>query len=478
MSLRHRPAPARRHGRWTSHCIVLLAACGLLLPCRVEGKRDGGQLAGKVQVASTGRVESKRDKKQLVGKVALKMQAAHAKVRSGAMRAQAGGEELAAHQGAAGVHEHRERHIPPLTEVAIAGGQPVPVAAADPVVPSQRSPRPLFRDVPAASTWAELLSDIVGGTGASVSPTASSKIDQALLRRMRYQDKAVMLMLLAVYAGALAFSANLAYRHANNNSSVTYYADPRFYNLMFEAHDFERFLETFNQPPKDCHLQVTGLMPSSPFAEQFADAAVEWLGGQHRVAFSFALDLSPWMVRDGPDEADPPSSAGVHQDDLETLRRWLSEDQNDLACVNMVKEISWPCWEDLAINIKTRIRQSGFRGVIAVHHSAKESVVVYKNRRWANFMYGQTMKVLCALSLFGWCLYQPYMWMRRHSIDVRCKYRVNVGIDEYWSLIHDKLGVNGFDSNPESGIDAALPPGPTRQQASPPQPGPRQQGQQ
>lgn len=62
---------------------------------------------------------------------------------------------------------------------------------------------------------------------------------------------------------------------------------------------------------EDCHLQVTGLMPSSPFAEQFADAAVEWLGGQHRVAFSFALDLSPWMVRDGPDEADPPSSAGA-----------------------------------------------------------------------------------------------------------------------------------------------------------------------
>lgn len=31
---------------------------------------------------------------------------------------------------------------------------------------------------------------------------------------------------------------------------------PRFYNLMFEAHDFERFLETFNQPPKDRQLRA------------------------------------------------------------------------------------------------------------------------------------------------------------------------------------------------------------------------------
>lgn len=66
------------------------------------------------------------------------------------------------------------------------------------------------------------------------------------------EDKAVMVVLLSVYAGALAFSASLAYRHAGNSSPVTYYSDPRYHNLTFEAHDFEGFLETFNQPPKDC----------------------------------------------------------------------------------------------------------------------------------------------------------------------------------------------------------------------------------
>ena len=51
--------------------------------------------------------------------------------------------------------------------------------------------------------------------------------------------EAVMLLVLLVYFVALSFSANLTYRHACNNSPVTYYSDPRLQNLVMEGHDLD-----------------------------------------------------------------------------------------------------------------------------------------------------------------------------------------------------------------------------------------------
>merc|ERR1740120_123525 len=87
----------------------------------------------------------------------------------------------------------------------------------------------------------DVIMDIGGGTGASVSGTGDTFMDQALLRRMRYQDKAVMLILLFAYMGSLIFSASFAYRQAKNDSSVTFYADPRFHNITTDCEDIESF---------------------------------------------------------------------------------------------------------------------------------------------------------------------------------------------------------------------------------------------
>merc|ERR1719499_1427111 len=120
--------------------------------------------------------------------------------------------------------------------------------------------------------------NIAGGTGASVSGTGDTMMDQALLRRMRYQDKAVMLLLLFAYTGSLLFSASIAYRQAINDSPVTYYADSRFHNLTTDGLDVESFLEAFKHPPGDAQLQVTGLVPLPPLPDYVVDAAVMWLG--------------------------------------------------------------------------------------------------------------------------------------------------------------------------------------------------------
>jgi len=309
------------------------------------------------------------------------------------------------------------------------------------------------------STWMgalrQILADIGGGTGATVGGTGSSAIDRDLIRRMRYQDKVVMILLLLAYMFSLAFSASVVYSQAFNNSSVSYYADPRYHTMTVDGHDVEDFLLSFNQAPRDMQLQVIGMMPVSPFPGQ--EHMVDWIGSQHRIAFAFALDLSPWLTPDGAasgyvdEQAETElgigSSIGVKLTDLRLLRDFLSHNRNDLAMVELVKEVTWPEWEELATNIKQRIRQAGFTGVIDVRRADKEVVTIYKNRPWANFLHSRTTKVLIMLSVIGWLVYQPYMWIRNRSIQVVTRFRIDVPIETYWSLISDKIGPHGFDPN-------------------------------
>jgi len=300
----------------------------------------------------------------------------------------------------------------------------------------------------AAPDFTHMIFDIGGGTGASVSGTGDTYMDRRLLRRMRYQDKAVMLLLLVAYIGSLLFSAVIAHRHAHNDSPVTYYADPRFHNLTTDCDDAESFLEAFNQPPTDAQLQVVGLVPLPLIPDYVVDAGVTYFGARYRMAFSFALDLSPWLVPLGSRPADGGSedwSVGVAQEDVERLRAYLSSDTNDLSFVQLHKQVEWKDWEELATNIKSKIRQGGFTGVVSVRRSTEEVMEVHKNVQWANFCHSRTTKVLIALSVMGWFLYQPYMWLRNRAIAVSCRYKVDIGIDQYWSLIQDKIGPDGFN---------------------------------
>lgn len=299
----------------------------------------------------------------------------------------------------------------------------------------------------------QALADIGGGTGATVGGTGSSAIDRDLIRRMRYQDKVVLVLLLLAFMFALAFCASVVYGQSFNNSAVTYYADPRFHTMTVDSHDLEDFLMVFNQSPRDMQLQVIGMVPITPFPAQ--ETAVDWIGHQHRVSFAFALDLSPWVTPDGASagfigaqaeaELGVAASLGIKESDLQKLREFLRHNRNDLAMVEMVKEVAWPEWEELATNIKQRIRQAGFSGIIDVRRADKEVVTVYKNKPWANFLHNRTTKVLLMLSVVGWLFYLPYMWIRNRSITVSSRFRIDVPIETYWSLICDKIGPNGFD---------------------------------
>mmetsp|Transcript_43444 Transcript_43444/g.86206 ORF Transcript_43444/g.86206 Transcript_43444/m.86206 type:complete len:421 (-) Transcript_43444:21-1283(-) len=301
---------------------------------------------------------------------------------------------------------------------------------------------------------AEMLMHLASGTGANPGHTGSVVLDEDLIRRMHFQDKALLLLVFVTYAGCLIFSASLAYRQAFNNSPIDYYADPRFYTpaQAIESCDAEGFLDTFNTPPQVVHLHVYGLLPVSPLEEHVLDSAFEWGGPRQRVAFSFALDLSPWVVRglDNPStrSANPSggnNAVGVSQQDVEHLQDFLDRNQNDLAYVCIHKNVVWPGWEELATNIKLKIRQRGFHGVVLVRRSDDEHMDIHMNRTWANFLHSRSLKILCAMSIVGWIVYQPYMWLKHRPLTIKSLFRVDLPISAYWPLIEDKLGPNGFD---------------------------------
>lgn len=310
----------------------------------------------------------------------------------------------------------------------------------------------------ALEAWKKVLMALGGGTGASLGATGSLQADTDLYHRMRIQDQAVLFLLLVAYGVALALSASIGFHNAANDSPVTFYTNPHQQPLMMEGHSVESFINTFNQPSKNAYLQVTGYAAS---ADETV-GSVQWEGTYYNVVFTFALELAPWIER----EADPVPAAnvrgsssiggsqerrsesrllqGLTASEYSRLCNFLAHDRNDLATVQIVKEISWAGWEDLAQNIKHRIRQSGFGGLITVTRTEEESITVYKNRQWANFMHSRMMKVLCALSVVGWVVYGPYMWWRCTVVPIRARFRVGIDIAEYWAIIAASLSEQGF----------------------------------
>lgn len=304
--------------------------------------------------------------------------------------------------------------------------------------------------------FSHILAALGGGTGVRVGGLRHTDLDRELVRRMRIQDKAVALAIVAMYFLLLLFTASIKYHDAHNDSPVTYYADPRYHSLVTEGEDAANFLDAFNQAPKNAHLQVTGYLPVPE-----GQGNVQWRGDHYRVAFTFALDLSPWVVRepDGAAGPRPPSADsrlpglpaqpllqdGISLDDHSVLETFLATNKNDLAIVEVEKDVVWPDSEELATNIKHRIRQMGFQGIIGINLSESEKVSVFKNAPWANFMHSHTVKILVILSMCGWAFYFPYMWLRCSTTKIRSRYKVDLPITSYWPLIEHKLTANGFE---------------------------------
>lgn len=227
--------------------------------------------------------------------------------------------------------------------------------------------------------------------------------------------------------------------------------NPRVEALMIDSSDLDDFIWTFIQPPKTVQLCVQGLMPLPALLAHLAENVVEWQGGYYRHIFSFSLDLTPFLVHAEPQDRSTTSAesdsvaGGISEDEIKLLRRFLQENTNELATVKLMKEVHWDCWEELATNIKQKIRQRGFEGLIHVCWTNTETLTVYQNNSWANFLHMSVTRVLLGLSVFGYLWYLPYMWWRQKGPQLHPQFRVNMDIAEYWQLIGDKISERGFD---------------------------------
>eukprot|EP00932_Pfiesteria_piscicida_P005031 SRR837773.14937.p1 GENE.SRR837773.14937~~SRR837773.14937.p1 ORF type:complete len:298 (+),score=31.72 SRR837773.14937:59-895(+) len=154
------------------------------------------------------------------------------------------------------------------------------------------------------------------------------------------------------------------YRQVHNDSPVRYYADPRFYHQSMDSACFEDFSRSFVQLPKNIFLQVTGYIPAGD-VQSLLDGrreVIEWHGSLYRVAFTFSLDLSQWVHQLDDDSRTATSSDNqdiLSADDVKKIRHFLEHDGNELSSLVIRKKVQWPGWEDLATNIKQKIKQEG-----------------------------------------------------------------------------------------------------------------------
>eukprot|EP00930_Biecheleria_cincta_P044516 TRINITY_DN30620_c0_g1_i1.p1 TRINITY_DN30620_c0_g1~~TRINITY_DN30620_c0_g1_i1.p1 ORF type:complete len:435 (+),score=67.35 TRINITY_DN30620_c0_g1_i1:116-1420(+) len=315
----------------------------------------------------------------------------------------------------------------------------------------------LLKDVSAK----DILFAVGGGTGAGPTANGDPDLDQDMLQRMRYQDKVVLGLLLISYFTSLLFSASMAYRQACNASPVKYYGDPRIDDIVVDSNNPHEFLEAFNQPPKLVRLQVQGLTPIHRMLPHMIDSVVEWKDGYYQYDFSFSLDLSTWVVpvtdraeanlagesNDGGHISARSESVGdgLSEADVSSLGEFLRTNSNDLATVSLTKNVEWPGWEELATNIKQKIRQAGFTGVVLVTWNNTQTITIYKNKPWANFLHLGVTRMILGLSAIGYLWYLPYMWLRQRGPDVSSNFRVDITISDYWQLVGDKIGERGFE---------------------------------
>eukprot|EP00928_Gymnodinium_smaydae_P073597 TRINITY_DN56788_c0_g1_i1.p1 TRINITY_DN56788_c0_g1~~TRINITY_DN56788_c0_g1_i1.p1 ORF type:complete len:554 (-),score=121.01 TRINITY_DN56788_c0_g1_i1:67-1728(-) len=407
--------------------------------------------------------------------------------------------------------------------------------------PLGHRPLPQF---PPAQTLSEFLFALGSGSGFQNNQRLlGDNITSKEFRNIHYQHLVATGMILMVFFGFLSTSVSMVYwrmrRRVQENSSVTYFSDggghPANDALLCESRRLDDFINAFDGPPSEPQLLIIGVrVPSQRAAQEarvsqnngllqddftatfydpfypLANASEEQIvsaimAGEEvygaSVAFSFALDLSPWLRSAGGSSraaqlqisVDPPRQlwrrnsdaasdgsfgqggsglgeddqsnasgaaeeqdtstaasdarerrVGMSDEDLSKVEAFLAQDSNDLACVEICKEIIWEDWEELSLNIRACLRQRGFNGAVRIFLKGNESIEVFKNKTWAHFMRSQVTRVLAALSLVGWLFYEVYVKLRTSRLVVKSVHRVEVPLSTYWDLVGSKLTANGF----------------------------------
>lgn len=310
-----------------------------------------------------------------------------------------------------------------------------------------------------------------GGTG-SVDASANGRpIDRALKhewrRRLETQDAATLILLTVAFFTTVAVTCFSVYHFALDRSAVHFYSDPKLTAQSFQHRvvcptaDSDTFMSVFNSQPQSARLRIIGKrkpvasrgLALREFCEQVrsscysaimsdrSDGRDSRLPSWDAVTFDVSLDLTPFVGSDGRFASD---------EDAAALERHLHA-PNPLEVLLFCKQVEWPGWEDIATNVRQRLRALGFAGVVEVRLEATEEVLVFRNLPWQNFVRSRITQGLVLLSVVGAIFWYPYLWMRSRTVRVESRFRMSLDLAQYWGHLSEGLhATEGFRVHAQS----------------------------
>jgi len=295
------------------------------------------------------------------------------------------------------------------------------------------------------------LGDGVGSMPYERSPTQSRALNHEFRRRLEIQDFATIVLLISTFALTLLISSSIVYQMADDPSPVLFYSDPKFsytmqQRLVCNSSEVEAFLRTFNTQPQCARLRIIGRSgPSTDFQglirglrlRELAWHARQRLGSLlmmrrprrdarlpswNAIMFDVSLDLTPFVTGDG---------RLASEFDGTQLEQHLCA-QNPLEVLILSKQVEWPCWEDVATNVRQRLRALGFPGEVEVRLEAREEVLIYRNLVWQNFVRSRITQALVLISIVGSIFWIPYLWFRMRTVRIESRFRISLDLGRYW----------------------------------------------
>jgi len=311
---------------------------------------------------------------------------------------------------------------------------------------SVHAPQP----VPAESN-VEKLGEGIGAMAYERSPTGSRNVNRDLRKRLQIQDLATVTLLITAFVATIVLSCSSVYQVAHDPSPAAYYSEPRGYQqrVICETNDADAFLLAFNTQPQNARLRITGRNPEPGGFRRFLRtlnahttqprglAALLPMRQRRRqsVLFDVSLDLSPFITA---------GDARVSDENMMILQKYLNTN-NHLESILIQKHVDWPLWEDVATNIRQRLRTLGFPGDVEVRFEAQDELLVYQNQKWSNFVRNRVTQALVVISIFGAAFWLPYVWVRSKTTKVETRFRINVDPARYWELVQEGLNAaEGF----------------------------------
>lgn len=304
------------------------------------------------------------------------------------------------------------------------------------------------------------LGEGVGTLTYDTSVMGNRELNHELWRRLTIQDTATIWMLMTAFALVGWISCISLYHFSEDPSPVLFYTDPKHMHqrLVCASTDHADFLRSFNLQPQTARLRIVGKRPDNTSLWRLFcngrhsdalqrlrlmchDVLLRVLLGAGRVetlaqnrpwdpvVFDVALDLSPFIAGPGRLRSDA---------DLVALRQHLNA-SNPWEIVALSKKVEWTSWEDVATNVRQRLRTLGFSGEVDVRFEAFETVLIYRNHKLQNFIRSHVTHFLMLLSVVGYLFWLPYIWARKRTVKIEACFQINLQLERYWQILSDGL---------------------------------------